>query len=210
MATPWKVSELWLDSDAYVIGAGPSLKSLDTSRLAGRNTIACNHTTFEIGAPLIKIAFFSDRSFFAIQANRERLEAFPGMVFTNSPHLFRTAEPKWLLGLPRVHEGLHRTALGFGSNSGCGAVNLALILGARRVFLLGMDCRQAEDGATHWDGRAHNSKNSADTYRAFLSGWRALHRDLPRVFPGREIINATPGSAIDLFPRCTYAEAGLD
>lgn len=206
MAIKWAPPTLWENQDVFVVGSGPSLKELNVQKLKGLNVIACNHTGFQLGAEIVKILFFSDHSFFLSQ--RENLEAFGGWIVTSSPNLTRLPSPNWLLGVARRHDGLHKEAVGFGANSGCSAANLALIMGAKRVFLLGMDCRDNQ-GQTHWDGRHHNSKNTQDVYRAFLNGWGAIASALPKVFPDRQIINATPGSAIGCFPRCTYEEAGI-
>lgn len=206
MAQKWTPPQCWIGQDVYVVGAGPSLASFDTNRLCGKNVIACNHTGFQLGAHIVKILFFSDHSFFLSQ--RPQLEEFGGWIVTSSPNLTRLASPDWLLGVVRRHDGLHREAVGFGANSGCSAVNLALIMGASRVYLLGMDCRAIAD-KTHWDGRSHNSKDNRNVYQAFQNGWEAIADALPKVFPDRKIINATPGSAIEHFPRCTYEEAGL-
>jgi len=206
MAQKWTPPQCWEGQDVFVVGAGPSLASFDPQRLRGKNVIACNHTGFQLGAEIVKILFFSDHSFFLSQ--RPQLEAFGGWIVTSSPNLTRLSSPDWLLGVNRRHDGLHREAVGFGANSGCSAVNLALIMGAKRVFLVGMDCREINN-QTHWDGRHHNSKNNKDVYRAFLNGWEAISSALPKVFPDRQIINATPGSAIEYFPRCSYEDAGL-
>ncbi len=101
--------------------------------------------------------------------------------------------------MDRRDYGLHRDALGFGHNSGCGAINLALLLGARRVYLLGYDCKLGADGRSNWHPHTVDAPNS-EVYPQFLEGFAAIARTLPVVFPGAEILNCTEGSAIPFFP----------
>jgi len=92
--------------------------------------------------------------------------------------------------------------LNTGKNSGYQAINLAALLGAARILLLGYDMRSA-DGRDHFFG-AHPTGNKPD-YREFLPYFRTLVAPLADL--GVSIVNCTPGSAIDAFPRMTLTEA---
>lgn len=197
----WVPSNEWEGSDAYVIGGGPSLRGFDWAQLKGKHTIGCNFA-FRLGAEVCALCFFSDIEFFA--AAEQELRVFKGRAVTHCHSLTSRGEP-WLLKLRRMPRGLHTGGtLGFGNNSGCGAVNLALSLGARRVFMLGFDCTPpaTPQAQTHWhDWRLQAPK--AGLYDKFMGGWQAVAADLPRVFPGRQIINLNPDSAIPFFPKAT-------
>jgi len=91
-----------------------------------------------------------------------------------------------------------------GQNSGYQVLNFLLNLGVRRALLLGYDCKPAENGRTHWhDG--HGVATPPSVYPAFLSRFR----EGARLFAdaGLEIVNCTPGSALDCFRAAPLEEA---
>ncbi len=199
---------VWAGQDVFLIGGGPSLRGFDWSLLRGKNTIGCN-AAFTLGVDVCKVCFFSDWKWYV--KFEDDLKAYAdqgGRVFT---HLRTMINRKRLHGLPHIEimarekTGLHHDALGFGGNSGCSATNLALVLGAARVFLLGFDCKVDQPGDTHW----HNLRIDIPLphfYTRYMQGWKDIHFDLPVKFPGREIINLNPDSAIPFFPKAVPAD----
>lgn len=108
------------------------------------------------------------------------------------------------------------TAIRHGYNGGYQAVHLAVKLGAKRVLLLGYDMKPepvgvapGKDGTPqpvlkhHWHG--DDKDRAAPPYRLFLKEWGSLV--LPLRERGVQVINCTPGSALDSFPRQTLSEA---
>lgn len=87
--------------------------------------------------------------------------------------------------------------LATGQNSGYQAINLAYLLGCRRVLLLGYDLQLGAGGREHWFG-AHPVKTVPAHFSAFLQNFARLARELPKGF---EVVNCTPGGALDCFPR---------
>ena len=90
-----------------------------------------------------------------------------------------------------------------GRNSGYQAINLAVHLGARRILLLGFDM-QPVNGQHHWFG-AHPYRASDPPYALFLRCFPTIVEPLQDA--GVEVINCTPGSALDCFPRMTLRDA---
>ncbi len=86
-----------------------------------------------------------------------------------------------------------------GQNSGYQAVNLAVLLGAERIILLGYDMKYSATGAKHW----HEDHEGPNPGNQQLGGWAknfdTMLPDLEKA--GVEVINATPGSAIECFER---------
>lgn len=86
-----------------------------------------------------------------------------------------------------------------GSNSGYQAMNIALLAGAARIVLVGYDAKPGPGGRAHWFG-AHPDKTEApydcmrDVFKQAAGIVRAWKAPV-------EILNASPGSAIDCFPR---------
>jgi hypothetical protein len=91
-----------------------------------------------------------------------------------------------------------------GSNSGYQAIELAIKLGAKRIILLGYDMK-CDNGRSHW----HNEPRQADfadvAARSMLPHFESLVSPLKAL--GVNVINATPGSAIECFPKATLEEA---
>ena len=84
-------------------------------------------------------------------------------------------------------------------------MNLALILGARRVLLLGFDMRIGAKRKANWHDVRYEPAN-AEVYNRFISQMRPLVKSITKVFPGSEIINVTHSSNLDLFPKVTLEE----
>ena len=90
-----------------------------------------------------------------------------------------------------------------GRNGGYQAAHLAIQRGARRLLLVGLDHRAADDGRTHWH-EAHPRPTPPEAYaNLMLPCWRTLVQ--PTSALGVTIVNVTPGSAIDCFRRSTLA-----
>ena len=195
----WQPSPLWKGSDAYILGGGPSLKGFDFNFLRDKNVIGCNTAALKVGAAVCQVCFFSDEEWF-IQ-NYDDISKFSGLVVTHCVTMKQRSEA-WIKWMERKDSGLHKDGLGFGGNSGCGAINLALLLGAKRVFLLGIDCAGGPEKEHHWhaDNR-QQAANSEALYQKFKVGFSDIAKDLPRVFPGAEIFNLNPRSSLTVFPR---------
>ena len=83
-----------------------------------------------------------------------------------------------------------------GGNSGCDAIHLAVQLGAERIGLVGFDMQRV-NGKAHFYGDNKLPQIQVINYQGFLSGFRALAKELP---VKSEIVNLTPGSALQVFP----------
>jgi hypothetical protein len=192
----------WEGSDAYLIGGGPSLRGFDFSKLRGKNTIGCNQAFF-LGGNICQICFFGDENFW--RKFQKDLADFDGWVVTR--HTAKSAPP-WLIIMPHVYNGLDKTKLGWNRNSGACAISLALLLGAKNVYLLGYDLgvSEADPNVSHWHDKRIEVPRK-ELYPRFLQGFANIARDLPLVFPGRTVTNVTDGSSkLTLFPTVTYEE----
>jgi len=90
---------------------------------------------------------------------------------------------------------------GPGGNSGYQAINLAVLMGATRILLLGYDMR-AVAGRTHFFG-ARPKELAAGQFHP-----EALDQLVPALAAaGIEVINCTPDSAIRCFPRMSLEQA---
>ena len=95
--------------------------------------------------------------------------------------------------------------IGWGSNSGFQALNVAIQMGAARIILVGYD--MSLEKGTHWHGRHPPGLNnprqaSVDKWRLELDAQAPL---LERM--GIEVLNASPHSRLTAYPRVEFQEA---
>lgn len=196
--TYWKPDPIWEGQDAYIIGGGPSLRQFNWDLLRGRNTIGCN-SAYTLGRDICKVLFFGDRKFY--ETWRSELKSFGNMIVTNCTSIAQIYQSiSWLHVMDRVPRGLGvGEKLGWCFSSGAASINLALSFGAKRVFLLGIDLGQTPEGRHNWHDRQENRINK-DVYERFREGYRYVARDLPKFFPGREVICLADEVRLDVFP----------
>lgn len=123
------------NDDLYVVGSGPSLIGFDWEFLRDKNTFVLNHTITRVPNP--KVHIFLDSSLPGKVGLNKKTDPWktitkPGNGFENSEkHLVVRTHNR--IGL-RLCDGMYS-----GFNTGLFAVNLALLTGASRIFLLGID-----------------------------------------------------------------------
>lgn len=201
----WKPEAIWEGKDVFIIGGGNSLKTFDWSLLRNEYTIGCNDA-YTHGAKICKICIFGDAKWFKVHekplsdyAREKQLPDCAGIVFTSCPQLQHTTI-RWIWLLVRKSRGLHTDALGWNDNTGAEAINLALILGAKRIYLLGFDMHLSEDGKSNWHPNNLDLPNPGNHLR-HLKGYGRVAYDLKNRFPGREVINVTEDSSLNVFPK---------
>jgi len=94
----------------------------------------------------------------------------------------------------------------FGGNSGFQAINLALQFGAKHIILVGYDMRKVGT-LNHFFGEHPPEFTGNDHYEFFCANFDAGAASLPKEY---RIVNATAGSALNCFPKMSYAEAIRD
>ena len=182
----------------FLLGGGPSLCAGDVALLRGRPAIAINAAAR--WADPTEVLFFRDLEWFV--RNRQTVDGWAGLAVTTSR--CAVAHPRLTRAMivhgadfpaPGLEQG-GRPVIRYGRSSGHLAVSLAVAMFARRVVLLGYDCRFV-------GGRSHFHDDYAAPiellYRNdFLPAWRGWGAAAQRV--GVEVLNATVGSAITEFP----------
>jgi hypothetical protein len=92
--------------------------------------------------------------------------------------------------------GLGRDKIHHGGNSGYQAINLAYLMGAAKIILLGYDMHN--NGMAHFFGD-HPKGLSNGRYDQYVSNFTRLAKDLAAA--GIEVINCTPDSALTQFAK---------
>lgn len=164
----------------------------------------------------IDMVFFGDSKFF--HQYKEKLARFPGMRVTCNPGLKGIPWVKWLARDIRHSFGIGSTPdmVSWNSNSGAAAISVAAHAGAKRIILLGFDMKQGVDKSKHWHRLYQPIITPAEAKRKGV----ILHQRMPfdrhlKCFPtiakeaaerGIEILNASPDSAITVFPKYSVKE----
>jgi len=200
---------MWPEKTVVIIGGGPSLKDFNRDRLRilkaekGLRIIGVNDA-YEWGS-WVDMCFYGDNGWLVTHVRKGDILDYPGLVITNTEY---AVIPNWVLRLKRIPLGLtdKKWMCAWNHNSGISAINLACLLGARRIVLIGFDMKIA-DGKAQWHEDHRGFPPNPNSYPKFMKGAEALAARLPKLFPGVEVINATPGSAMNTFPIMSLKKA---
>lgn len=196
----WTPKPIWEGKEVFIIGGGDSLRDFDWNFLKDKLTIGCN-CAFLLGADICKVCVFGDKTFLS---RFLQLEDYKGMVFTNCEEFLNSDIP-WLYTMKRKGQGLGTNSLGWGQNTGVTAINLALLFGASKVNLLGFDMCSLKNENWHDCYTKENRKRPKQMpYNAYRNGLVRVAKDLPKVFPGREVINVSDVSQMNCFPKISF------
>jgi hypothetical protein len=189
----WQIEPEWVGETAFIVGGGPSVRTIDLELLRGQNVIAIN-TSYE-AVPFAQFLIFSDYRWW--DHHQSKLDKFEGRIVCCS----RTpGDARLLMVRRKIPPGFDQPndCLAVQFTTATGAMGLAVKLGAKRIVMMGIDGRNASDGKTHHH-RGHPW--------IIVDGWEAKHRaDLQKMVQplkdlGIEILLATPSAYEDLWPR---------
>ena len=184
---------LWAGRRAFVVGGGPSLRGFDFSLLAGEHTIGCN-TPPDKFIPSIWISI--DQQFWEEYSKIDH----PCKVWATGPR--RTSLDADLTKLRLLPRPSWSTSLahgiGDGDNTGFSALNLAWILGANPIYLLGFDLKGEDGLEAHWHDSVFD-RGPETVYEKFKKTFETLASS--GKIGHRKIINLNPGSALECFER---------
>lgn len=198
----------WSGHPCYIIGGGESLKGFDFRRLEGKLTIGINagwkaNPTATLVLDVRLMDLLHDTPDF-----REYTGA--KLWLKTEPCRKRTLEEHEALGfqvIPAANLWTRTLASGLLrlSNAGPAALNLAAILGASEINLLGFDLKTSGRKVAHW----HN-----DYPAQWASGAHVLDRFRKEIesvasYLDVPVYNLSPDSALTVFPKRTPEEAHL-
>ena len=223
-----QVERAWEGATVVLIGGGPSLSTHDVAQVAvayAREVVKCVVINDAyLLAPFADLLYFADSHWWKWQTSgipkpslglsAEQVKAlfadFKGTRCTIK-NTGANVTDESIHMLLNVHGTAHGTglssdpcALATGRHSGFQALNLAVLAGATRVLLLGFDGRADKAGKTHWFGEHPRPTNPA-IYAQIKQSFSMAEKDLKAL--GVEVINCSPGSAIDSFEKMPLGEA---
>jgi hypothetical protein len=210
----------WVGDTVVIIGGGPSLTPADVVLVQAAHTRGDVHCIVVndayLLAPWADVHYAADSHWHkwhtdgiaragytaeqvaALWANfagqKCSIQNSGGNITDHAVHMLRNKDfPNHGVGL-----SLDPQALVTGRNSGFQALNLAVLAGAKRILLLGFDGQVAKDGKQHWFGD-HPRPTPPAVYPLYRQAMSAAEHALQA--QGVEVINCSPGSAIDSFPK---------
>ena len=187
------------------LGGGPSLTQHQVNALRGRTRAIAINDAWRL-APWAEVLYACDGRWWR---KHDGLPDFPGLKVTLSNSADEVAPWPDIMVLENTGaEGLETSPHGLrtGRNGGYQAINLAVHFGARRVLLLGYDMKSAPDGRTHWFGDHADWPTRPGIFGdVFLPHFEGLAHALDAIGVG--VVNCTPGSALDVFPKASLGQA---
>lgn len=206
----WSVPRDWAGETCVILAGGPSMTREIAAkvRASGCRSIAVNSQGIEMTAadgsfttamaPWADVLYAADRLWW--RNNQDKALAFQGLKVTICTSRGEAALHSPLVkilgnGGPRGFDE-RKTHLRTGHNGGYQAVHLAVHFGATRILLCGFDmhARRGE----HWHADHHFRPNNRAPYELFINGFRRIAPYYASA--GVDVINCTPGSALDCFP----------
>jgi hypothetical protein len=197
----------WTARTIFVLGGGASLAGFDFGRLQALGLVCgVNQAMFDadccaglsIDHPFVRnrhdeLAAFARRSELYLAVGTRGREALPAV--DRAIYLLDHEGPL-SLAAAKIHAG---------GTSGYAALNLAVLKGARRIVLLGFDYGLI-------GGRHHYHDAYSWHHPANDQSWHAWAKRFDRAAPvlsrmGVEVINASPASAIECFPKMSIEDA---
>lgn len=219
----------WEGSTAILIGGGPSLTKAQIAMVSEAQIVKDYHVIAVndayLWAPHADVLYAADYRWWGWHAAgiakpalgltagqvRERFEAFVGercsirhgdsVLHDELVHVLKN------LTHPDHGDGLSRDqgAISTGRNSIFQALNIAVLAGVRRALLLGVDGKEAADGRTHFHGGHPAPTPYSLFFEAMRKSFAASEASIKE--SGVEVLNCSPGSAIDAFPKVSLEEA---
>lgn len=199
------IARIFEGETVFIVAGGPSLRGFDFTRLDGRNVIAINRA-FEY-LPKAEVLWWSDARFWRhhrddIVVHSARWKATGNVGYVPSDFL-----PSWVVQYHfSGHGGFDENPknLRTGNNSAFASIHLAAHLGAKIIVLLGVDMRHGPTGETHFH-EGHGVMHLEETMtNLMIPYFETLVKPLAAL--GIQVINASPNSALEVWPRVTIDE----
>ena len=192
----------WKYQRCFIIGGGESLKGFDFSKLKNELVIGVNRAYEKIDCTVM---FAMDHTLYEWitmgklgQETKKKFEDFKGLpVWVDSAGY---DYPKGVFivsksGSKNINFSM-KDGISGGTNSGFGALNLAVCLGANPIYLLGFDMK-GKGGRQAWWHSGYPDNQGDKIYRVFASDFE---RAAPRLEEkGIQVINLNPESELKCF-----------
>jgi hypothetical protein len=193
------IDKIWDNEIVYIIGGGPSLKNFDWNQLKGKKIIAINRA-YEV-LPWAEVLYWTDSRFY--KWYKSDIDKLNNIKVTCRP--FHNIPQDVILLKSNNYNKLDMrpSYISHGNNSGYGAINLAVKLGAKKIYLLGYDMN-SKPNQSHWHSGYQSSHNHT-IYNKMISQFDGLPKELKEL--NIEVFNANPNSKLEVFRKCSLEDA---
>lgn len=194
------IARHWEGQIAAIVASGPSLQQSEVNKLEGKARVIAVNDSWRF-CPWADILYAADRAWWQ---HHDYVKQFTGARWTQQQGHSAWRQEATDAGLTIV-DSAHKAGISFdpsiihtGLNSGYQALNIAVLLGATRILLLGIDCTIL-DGKTHWFGDHPGRLKRQSPYDRFNKEFVLASADLEHT--GIRVINCSERSALTCFKR---------
>lgn len=191
----------WAGQRCFIVGGGKSLEGFDFSLLNGEHVIGVNRAYEDVGCDIM---FATDHDYYkwimdgkmGAEAKR-KFDGFKGLkvwLEINKTYPGDTYRLKARNG--RGITFSMRDGIFHGENSGYGALNLAVCLGANPIYLLGYDMK-GENGKQAWYHSGYPQAQVDNVYKKFIPYYKHTAPLLEE--KGIKVVNLNPESELRCF-----------
>lgn len=176
----------------YILGSGSSLKGFDFSRLDNKFTIAINHTIEHYNASAL---IFGDKKF--VKTTTFDLDSYEGLIFASEDANYNPVKDNVYIFKVNRSEPIANAKIGLYhcSCAGLYALNLAVQMKAKKIYLLGYDFyKDPETDSIHfYSDYEHHRKYPFERYERkcvkfkYFEQWAGL------------VYNCNPKSKLTMF-----------
>lgn len=202
-----KINPDWKNQTAIILASGTSVtkhdldyvRELHKKNLVKVIAINANYSY----ADYADIVYFCDYKFYLWNSHKREFKNHPARKISICPHNLPNVER---LKQGEEHGISHSgDTLNTGRNSGYQSINLAYLLGASRIVLVGLDMQTGEMGKTHHH-TAHEQPTDPTVYDRIMKDdpFETIAPELKK--KGVEVINCSINSAITCFKKLSLVE----
>lgn len=200
----WTIPVLWPGERVVCIGSGPSLTPEDVAFCRGRARVIAINNAFR-RAPWADVlyacgVYHAGKSWWEYYPDARQ---FAGLKVTMDPDMAVYPELKVVKRGEQTGLSMDRQTLSHGANSGYAAINLAVLLGATEIVLLGYDMQLGPQQQIHW-----HPDHPRQLYPPFVDFLLAFGTLPPLLAPlGVSVVNCTRSTALTVFPQWSLEDA---
>lgn len=219
-----KFHNLHQGEDCFIIGNGPSLNKMDLSSLANYHTFGLNKIyLMEDRGIDLNLSYLVSVNQLVIEQSKDKYPTMDCPIFVSykckQPEFETASNIHYTLSWgKRVFQGDITQLINEGGTVTFVAMQIAFFMGFKRVFLIGVDHSfkqkgkanetqlMEEDDANHFDpnyfkGQKWQLADLDRSEQSYLMAGIAFEED------GRQIIDATVGGKLDIFPKMDFQKA---
>lgn len=198
----------WPERTAFVVASGPSLTAEDCALLREHRAkdscrVVSVSNAWKLCSPWADAYYAADRRYWMSYFDPMRKANIPlARMWTQCSSTVDAC------GVRRVR-AVNKPGLGDGvlytnSNSGAMGIGLAVLFGAKRIVLLGMDMQLGPNGKKHFDGNHPAPLVQSMCFEDWRNRLKILSQDASK--RGITILNASRATALTCFKRVTLEE----